>query len=168
VRYRIDRGTLTVKARSKLHDTTTVWSKITGTAEADPATLATAGATATFTVDMTAFDAGDWLKNRKLKSDFALDKHPEATFQLRAVKDVVSTGTSGTFTATAEGVLAWRGKEVVLVLAGRGTLDAVTLDATATFELDITKLGLSAPRFLMIKMEDVVAIDVSIKGAVQA
>ncbi|MBA3540692.1 MAG: YceI family protein [Deltaproteobacteria bacterium] len=167
MRYRIDSGTLTVKARSKLHDTTTVWSKLSGTAEADPDTLATAGATATFTIDMTTFDAGDWLKNRKLKSDFALDKHPTATFELRAVRDVVGGSGTPTFTATAEGVLRWRGKEVVLVLAGRGTLDRVTLAAAATFELDITQLGLTAPRFLMIKMEDVVSVDVAIRGSAQ-
>jgi hypothetical protein len=57
VRYRVTTGTLTVQARSRVHDTTTVWSKITGDIVADPDTLA--GATARFEVDMTAFDAGD-------------------------------------------------------------------------------------------------------------
>lgn len=163
MRYRIDSGTLTVQAHSKLHDVRTVWSSIAGFVDADPATLATAGATATFSVDMTAFDAGDWLKNRKLKNDFALERYPEATFELRAVRDV--TGTDGAkFGATAEGVLRWRGEEVVLVLRGRGTLDAMTIEASATFELDIRQLGLTAPRFLMIKMDDVVVIDVVVRG----
>ena len=165
-RYRVATGKLTVKARSKVHDTTTVWSKITGSVDADADTLGTAGAVATFTVDMTAFDAGDWLKNRKLKKDFDMNAHPKAVFELRGVKDVVRDGAK--FTATAEGVLRWRGKEVVLTLAGRGTLDDVKVEAAATFELDIKKLGLSAPRFLMIKMEDEVSVEVSVRGAVLA
>jgi polyisoprenoid-binding protein YceI len=166
VRYAVSAGTLTVKARSRIHDTTTVWDKITGEVEADPDTLAETGAKATFTVDMTSFDAGDWLKNRKLRKDFEMDAHPKAIFELRGVSDVVRDG--ATFTARAEGVIRWRGKEAVVTLARRGTLDDVSLEATATFELDIRTLGLSAPRFLMIKMEDEVSIDVSVRGKVLA
>jgi polyisoprenoid-binding protein YceI len=164
VKYKVTQGKLTVRARSRIHDTTTVWDQIAGDVEADPDTLATAGAAASFRVDMTSFDAGDWLKNRKLRKDFDLEGHPSATFELRALRDVVRTGP--TFTATAEGVLRWRGKEVPLTLAGKGKLDGAGLEASATFELDIRKLGLSAPRFLMIKMEDEVSIDVTVQGAV--
>jgi len=153
-----------VQARSKLHDTTTKWSKITG--EVDAEADAIENARAMFTVDMTEFDAGDWLKNRKLRKDFDLDAHPRATFELRGVKDVKRDGTA--FTATAEGVLRWRGKEVVLGLAGRGTLDPMRVSATATFELDIKKVGLAAPRFLMFKVEDEVSVEVSVLGAVIA
>lgn len=166
MRYRVGQGTLTVKARSRVHDTTTVWSAITGTVDADADTLATAGATATFAVDMTKFDAGDWLKNRKLKSDFELEKHPQATFALRAVRDVVRDGAG--FTATAEGVLGWRGREVTLVLSGKGTLDDRRVSASATFELDITQLNMQAPRFLMFKVEDHVTVEVRFEGAVAA
>jgi len=165
VKYRITAGKLTVRARSRLHDTTTVWDRITGDVEAAPDTLATAGAAAGFRVDMTSFDAGDWLRNRKLRKDFDLDAHPQATFELRTLRDVQRDGP--TFTATAEGLLRWRGKEVMLTLAGKGKLDAEGVEASATFELDIRKLGLSAPRFLMFKMEDEVAIDVTVQGQVQ-
>src|SRR5262245_15465344 len=132
MKYRVDAGTLTVTARSRLHDTTTTWDKVTGDVGADPDTLATAGATAVFRVDMPSFDAGDWLRNRKLRKDFDMDAHPSATFELRAVKSVVRDGAA--FTATAEGVLRWRGKEVALMLDGRGRLDAAGLEATARFE----------------------------------
>jgi polyisoprenoid-binding protein YceI len=153
---------LSVKARSRIHDTTTVWDKISGDVEADADTLATAGAKATFSVDMTSFDAGDFLKNRKLRKDFDMDAHPKAIFELRAVRDVVRDGP--TFKATAEGVLKWRGKEVVVTLQGSGKLDGVSVEAQGSFELDIRHLGLSAPRFLMIKMEDEVTVEVSVKG----
>ena len=164
MKYRITSGKLTVQARSKIHDTTTVWDKVTGDVDADASNIE--AARATFAVDMTSFDAGDWLKNRKLKKDFDMDAHPKATFELTAVKDVVRDGAK--FTATAEGVLRWRGKEVVLTLAGRGTLDDVKVEAHATFELDIKTLGMSAPRFLMIKMSDEVSVEVSVQGAVLA
>jgi len=164
VRYRITAGTLTVQARSRVHNTTTVWNKVTGEVTADPDTLTTAGATARFQVDMTAFDAGDFLKNRKLRSDFDLARHPTASFELVRLSSAVRDGAS--FTATAEGVLAWRGRSVELALAGRGTLDAMALSASATFELDIRTLGLSAPRFLMFKVEDEVTVAVEIRGSV--
>jgi polyisoprenoid-binding protein YceI len=165
-RYVVAAGSsLVVKARSSIHDTKTVWSKVTGEVTADAATLATAGAVATFTVDMTAFDAGDFLKNRKLRKDFDLEKHPQATFTLTGLRDVVGEG--GKFRATADGVLRWRGREVTLTVAGEGTLDDRRLAAVGRFELDIKRLGLSAPRFLMFKVEDEVAVEVTLAGSVR-
>jgi polyisoprenoid-binding protein YceI len=164
MKYAVSSGRMVVMARSKVHDTTTTWSVVRGEVEADPDTLATAGATAKFTVDMTQFDAGDWLKNRKLRKDFEMDAHPQATFELTAVRDVVKDASG--FTATAEGVLRWRGKSVPLTIAGKGTLDAKRVTASGSFELDIKHLGLSAPRFLMFKMSDEVAVEVTLEGAV--
>ena len=166
MRYRVTAGTLTVQARSRVHHTTTVWNKVSGEIDADPDTLASAGATARFEVDMTAFDAGDFLRNRKLRKDFDLEGHPRARFELRRVHGVERNG--ATFTATAEGVLDWRGHRIELVLAGRGRLDGMGVDASATFELDIRTLGLSAPRFLMFKMEDEVTVAATIRGSAVA
>jgi len=164
MRYRVGPGSvLSVKARSKLHDTTTVWDAITGTVEADPATIETTGAKVALAVDMTRFDAGDFLKNRKLRKDFDLEAHPEARFELTGLDGVVRTGAE--LTATARGILRWRGREVPLTIKGSGVLDATHLDVTASFELDIRQLGMSAPRFLMFKMEDEVTVDVVVKGA---
>lgn len=160
MKYKVATGKLTVKAHSSVHDTTTAWDKVTGDVDADPDAIE--GAKASFDVDMTSFDAGDWLKNRKLRKDFDMDSHPRATFQLQRVSDVVRDGSK--FTAKAEGLLRWRGKEVVLVLTGQGTLDRDRLEATASFELDIRKLGLQAPRMLVFKMEDVVTVDVRVEG----
>ena len=156
------RGKLTVKARSSVHDTTTVWDKISGDVDADPDAIERA--TAKFSVDMTSFDAGDWLKNRKLRKDFDLEQHATATFELARVSDVVRDGAK--FQAKAAGALRWRGKDVPLVLTGTGSVDAIKLAATATFELDIKLLGLSAPKFFVFKMEDIVTVELSITGAV--
>jgi polyisoprenoid-binding protein YceI len=141
-----------------------VWDTITGSIDADADAIEQAKAT--FAVDMTKFDAGDFLKNRKLRKDFAMDAHPTATFTLTRVSEVVRDGAK--FTAKAEGTLDWRGKQVPLVLTGQGTLDDKRVEARGTFELDIRKLGLSAPRFFMFKMEDEVTVDVSVRGAVRA
>jgi len=163
-RYAINAGKLTVKARSNVHDTTTVWDKVTGDVEASADAIESA--TATFWVDMTKFDAGDFLKNRKLRKDFDMEANPTATFTLQRVSDVVRDGDR--FTARAEGQLRWRGKDVALALSGSGTLDAQRVEARATFELDIKKLGLSAPKFFVFKMEDVVTVEVTLRGAVTA
>jgi len=161
VKYAITSGKLTVKARSSVHDTTTVWDRISGDVEASADAIE--NATATFSVDMTKFDAGDFLKNRKLRKDFAMESHPTATFTLSRVSDVLRDGEK--FTAKAEGTLRWRGKEVPLVLTGQGSLDERRVEARGTFELDIKKLGLTAPKFFVFKMEDEVTIDVSVSGS---
>jgi polyisoprenoid-binding protein YceI len=153
-------GRLTVKARSSIHDTTTVWDKITGDVDADPDAIE--AAKAAFRVDMTSFDAGDWIKNRKLRKDFALEAHPTATFSLEGVS--LSKRDHRAFEATATGTLHWRGKDVALQLVGRGTLDPDRLAADATFELDIKRLGLQAPKLFMFKIEDVVTVAVTIAG----
>ncbi len=164
-RYAVGAGSsLTVQARSTIHDTKTVWSSVKGDVTADPATLAATGATATFEVDMTQFDAGDFLRNRKLRKDFDMDGNPRATFTLTGLREVAGEG--GRFRAKADGVLRWRGKEVPLVVDGEGTLDGSRLAATGTFELDIRKLGMSAPRFLVFKMEDEVTVQVKLAGTV--
>ncbi len=164
MKYRVTAGKLSVKAHSSVHDTTTVWDTITGSVDASADAIEQAKAT--FTVDMTSFDAGDWLKNRKLRKDFDMDAHPSATFTLERVSDVQRDGSR--FTAKAHGTLRWRGKEVALDLAGSGTLDKDRLEARASFPLDIKKLGLQAPKFFVFKMEDEVTVEVSVRGAVKA
>jgi polyisoprenoid-binding protein YceI len=164
VRYRVGSGSkVSVKARSRIHDTTTVWDSMSGTVEADPATIETSGAVVSITVDMTRFDAGDFLKNRKLRKDFDLEAHPSATFELTGLSGVARNGAE--LTATASGTLRWRGREVALTITGTGVLDDHHLDVKASFDLDIRQLGLSAPRFLMFKMEDEVTIEVVVIGA---
>jgi polyisoprenoid-binding protein YceI len=159
VTYKVS-GKLAVKAHSSVHDTTTVWDKISGDVDADPDAIE--AAKATFSVDMTSFDAGDWLKNRKLRKDFDLDQHATATFSLESVSDIVRDGAK--FEAKAKGVLRWRGKTVPLELVGKGTLDKQRLAANGTFTLDIKLLGLQAPKMFMFKMEDVVTVEVAITG----
>src|SRR3970282_2629260 len=109
---------LRVQARSKIHDSQTTFSRITGEVDAAPAALAGTGTRARFAVAMADFDAGDWLKNRKLKGDLQLDRWPEASFELRELRDVVKADDRG-FTATAVGVLRYPGRALEITIAGR-------------------------------------------------
>lgn len=153
-------GKLTVTATSKLHNTTIVWDRLTGEADARPDALETAKAS--FTVDMLSYDAGDWMKNRRLRNDYDLDRHRTATFALDRIANVVRDGSQ--FQATAIGALRWRGIEIPLEVVGKGTLDAQHLAASATFSLDVTRLGIKPPTLFMFKVDNVATIEVSLTG----
>jgi polyisoprenoid-binding protein YceI len=159
--YRIDGASsgVVVEARSSIHDSRTRWSGVAGTIEADPADLA--GATAALTVDMTRHDAGDFLRNRKLRKDLHVDRYPTARFRLVRLRDVTRRE-GDAFAATADGVIAWHDREVEVAAAGEGTVTADRIAATARFELDVRSLGVEPPRFLMFKVEDVVAVTVTL------
>jgi polyisoprenoid-binding protein YceI len=157
------RSTVVVRAKSSIHDTDSVWPKLAGTVDADAGTLAASGATARLTVDMTDFDAGDFLKNRKLRKDLDVKSHPQATFELARLVDVVELG-DAKFEAVAEGTLRWRGRDVAVRARGSGTVTDAAIDANATFELDVRELGVKPPRFLMFKVEDIVDVAVTLRA----
>lgn len=163
--YRVDSGGSRVetRARSSIHDTTTRWGALRGEIEATPESLAAEGARARFTVDMSDFDAGDWLKNRKLKKDLELDRHPEAVFELDALEEVEQRE-DGTYTARARGRIRWREREAEVVIDGSARLDESSLEARGRFELDVTRLGVTPPRFLMFKVEETVEVDVELSA----
>ena len=89
--YKIDSQSskLVVTARSSVHNTDTSWQGITGTIEASLDNLE--ATTASIEVDMTTADAGDWLKNRKLRKDMDFAKHPKASFKLTTVNHGLDT-----------------------------------------------------------------------------
>lgn len=153
-------GKLTVTATSKVHNTTIVWNKLSGQADADPDALESAKAS--FTVDMLSYDAGDWMKNRRLRNDYDLESHRTATFSLERVANIVRDGSH--FQATATGTLRWRGIERPLEVVGKGTLDAKRLTASATFPLDVTQFGIQPPKLFMFKVDNVATIEVELTG----
>jgi polyisoprenoid-binding protein YceI len=160
MKYVVQRGRIEVKARSSIHDTNTIWSKVTGTIDFDPDK--TDAARAEIQVDMRVFDAGDRLKNWKIKGDLDPDSHPTATFTLSRF-DQISEKTAGDFEAVAAGQLAWRGKTPTVKVKGKARIDRRAIDAQATFELDVRKeLGVTPPRFFMFKVEDVVSVQVTL------
>jgi len=161
-RYSIDRsGTrMLVMARSSIHDTTTTFPAISGTVDADPGDLK--AAQASFQVQMAEFDAGDWLKNRKMKSELAPDKFPSASFELREIRDLTPRD-DGSFEAVAHGTLRYRGREVQAAISGKGTITDQGIEATGNFDIDLRDFGMKPPRVLMFKMEPVLSLDISLR-----
>lgn len=157
-RYVVDGGAsrVVVSARSSIHDTRTRWDSLSGAIDADPADLA--AATAEVLVDMTRHDAGDFLRNRKLRKDLEVDRYRQAAFRLTRVRDLIARENG--FSAGADGVIAWHGREVAVSASGQGTIGAAELRATARFELDVRGFGVEPPRFLMFKVEEIVAVEV--------
>ncbi len=160
--YKVDSAQtkMFVQARSNIHDTTTTFPAISGNVEVDPADLA--GAKASFTVSMKEFDAGDWLKNRKMKSELAPDKYPSASFELTGLRDI-NQSDDGAFAAIAQGVLRYRNKELQAEITGQGTIDGTTIAATGTFDIDLRDFAMKPPRILMFKMEPELSIEVTLR-----
>jgi hypothetical protein len=161
VRFAITRGEVKAVARSPVHDTVTRWPKVSGSVVVDPADPGE-GAALELAVDMTAFDAGDFLRNRKLRKDLELARHPEARFVLSALEDVRDAG--GSLRARARGQLRWRGTAIEIIADGAGRFVADGFSATAGFDLDVTRLGVVPPGLFGLRVADVVAVEVSIEG----
>ncbi len=163
MRYKIQRGQVDVKARSSVHDTTTRYAKIEGTIDFDPDDPN--AARAEIQVDMRVFDAGDRLKNWKLRSDLEPDKHPIASFTLARFADIHEP-TAGQFNATAIGQLRWRDRGPNITVKGSASVDRRAIDARASFDLDVRELGVTPPRILMFKVENVVSVQVTLFAVV--
>ena len=161
-RYTIDRAAsrVVVKARSNIHDTETRWSALAGTIDADAADLVSHAA-ADVIVNMTRYDAGDFLRNRKLRKDLSVDRYREARYRLTRLHDVVDRG-GGRFTAAADGTVSWHGREVPVAVSGEGVFAGDELRATVHFDVDVRSFGVNPPRFLMFKVENVVSVEVSL------
>ncbi|MCP4448965.1 MAG: YceI family protein [Myxococcales bacterium] len=150
-------------ARSSVHNTEIVWKGIAGTIDASAGEDAS-NMKADLAVDMTTADAGDWLKNRKMRKDMQFDKHPAASFSLDSVDDLVQDGER--MRATIHGTLKWRGKSISVTAKGEGTLGASELLAKGSFDIDMTALGITPPKVLMIKVEDVVNCQLELHATV--
>lgn len=163
MKFKVQRGLVEVKARSKVHDTTTRYNKIEGTIDFDPDEPK--GARAELSVDMRVFDAGDRFKNWKIKSDLDPDQHPTATFTLTRIESI-SEVTSGRFEARAVGQIKWRGRSVDVKVKGTAKVDRRSVEASADFEMKVTDLGVQPPKFLMFKVEDEVLCQVELLALV--
>jgi polyisoprenoid-binding protein YceI len=152
-----------VRARSSVHDTDTKFTRLGGTVDVDPEDPGS-GAQARISVDMREFDAGDWLKNRKLKGDLEPDRYPEALFTLSLLKDVARKA-GERFEARAFGGLAWRGRSTSVEATGGATITPVRVIAECRFDLDVTTLGVKPPKVLMFKVEDVVSVEVRLEAS---
>lgn len=169
VSFTLRSGRVVVRARSTIHDTTTTWPKLGGSFQLDLAPLPAdlGSATATIKADMRDFDAGDRLKNWKLRDLIAPDKHPEAEFTLERLENVRAAG-GDRFQAVAVGTLRWRGRTVAVRAEGTGRVTRETVDAEATFTIDVRQLGMTPPKFFLFKMDNDVLVTVTLSATASA
>jgi len=159
MKYKVQRGHVEVKARAPGHDTVARFSKLDGTIDFDPDNPQ--AGRAELALDMRHLDAGDKLKNWKLKTDLEPDTYPTASFTLARFQDIHEV-TAGQFTATALGQLRYRDKMPMIHVKGLAAVDRRSIDARTSFELDVRDLGIFPPRFLMFRVEDVVLVQVAL------
>ncbi len=159
-RYVLSTGRVSVTARSAVHDTTAIWPAVSGTIDFDQAHPEKAAAEVR--VDMRVFDAGDALKNWKMRSHLEPEKHPFASFRLHTLEGMARDGDE--VSAEARGAMDWRGRTSEIRARGSASVDAQRLRAEARFVLDLRALGIAAPRVLMFRIEDVVEVHVELSA----
>jgi polyisoprenoid-binding protein YceI len=165
LRYTVDpaKSLIVVHARSSVHDTDARWTRLSGLVTVDP-TAPGQGAEARVVVDMREFDAGDRMKNWKLRGDIEPDKYPEAVFTLSRLEDVRAGGAAERFEAAALGSIAWRGKVAQVKATGGALITDGRISATCKFELNVTHLGVKPPKLLMFKVDEVVLVEVTLEA----
>ena len=149
---------LVVMARSRLHDTNIVWNGITGSIDANVDGLDSAKSE--ISIDMTTGNAGDRLKNRTLRKELNFDKNPKATFSLQSVEKLEQNEQG--VRAQLQGQLTWRGKTITVDCKTEGKVTETGLEVTGTFDIDMTTLGITPPKMLMIKIDAVVNCTITI------
>jgi polyisoprenoid-binding protein YceI len=164
IRYTVDpaKSLVLVHARSSVHDTEARWTKLSGLVTVDP-TDPGRGAEARVVVDMRELDAGDRMKNWKLRADLEPDKYPEAVFTLSQLEDVRAGG-SERFDAAALGAIAWRGRTANVRATGGALITPARIAASCKFELNVTHLGVKPPKVLMFKVDEVVLVEVTLEA----
>jgi len=155
-----DECAVVVTARSSVHNVVIRWNALSGTVSASPGDLPKT--TAELSLDMRLFDAGDALKNRKLRKDLAVDSHPKASFELLSVENIV--GAENAPRATLRGRLSWRDRTLEIPAQASGTLTEDALAVSARFSFDMREFGVKPPRFLMLKVDETVEVEVQLRA----
>ncbi|MCA9521382.1 MAG: YceI family protein [Myxococcales bacterium] len=164
-KYRIDskRSRVTLITKSSIHDVECVGTNVSGTLSGDPGAIAE-GTMIDVAIEMKSFDAGDWLKNRSLHNYFEVKKHPTSRFALREIRDVEALD-GGRLRATLVGELTFQGKGHPLQSRCEARIDERALTGDAEFSLFLPDLGLEAPSFLFVKMDDTVRVKVHLEAS---
>lgn len=149
-----ERSIVRVEARAPLHSTHAEGRALSGSVTVDPA-----DPVATLRLDLTAeigtIKSGEYLLDGKSHAHVESARHPTARF--------VSTRVTGSPAALRiEGTITWRGRDVPLTTTARADLGPTETRGRATFELDMRSFGLTAPKLLFLKVQDVVKIEVEI------
>lgn len=136
-------------------------SALAGEIAFDPADLTTL--TATVTADLRELDTGIGLRNRHMRDNVLhTDEFPTAVFTVESC-DTATWDPGSTLTAKVTGRMQVHGVEQRLeadvVVARR---DDGNLELTATFPIRLTDFGMKRPKMLMMKVAELVDVEVRI------
>ena len=148
------RSIVRVEAHAPLHSTHAEGRGVSGHVSFDPVDLA-GTLKMDVSVEIASLRSGDRLLDSKSLSHVDANRHPTARFVLDEA--------SGTAAALrVEGKLSWRGYELPFATTARAEVGPAQVSGRATFELDMRRFGLVAPKLLFLKVEDVVKVEVEI------
>jgi polyisoprenoid-binding protein YceI len=149
-----ERSIVRVEARAPLHSTHAEGRGLSGRVSVDPADVA-GSLRMEVSVEIAALKSGDRLLDSKSLAHVDAARHPSARFVLEKA--------SGTAAALRiEGKLSWRGTDLPFATTARADVGASESRGRASFELDMRRFGLVAPKLLFLRVEDVVKIEVEI------
>jgi len=143
----------------------TLFPKLSGTLEGDPDRLADT-ARAEVRLAMGEFDSNDRMRDWKMKKELDPDKWPEAVFTLGKIEQVTRDGDR--LRGRASGTLEYRGRKVTIEAEASGTLGPTEARAEARFKLNLNSVGVPPPKFLFLKVHEVVEVVVQLVGVAQS
>ncbi|MBT9557826.1 MAG: YceI family protein [Myxococcales bacterium] len=156
------RSAIHVKARSTLHDSKSVGT-LSGTVSGDPDALeATAGGVVD--IPIADFDFGNRLQTSAVLGKLDVDKYPLARFRVDGVR-VLS---KSPWRVQILGKLDYRNRQTPFEVEATGRFDERTLDARASFPLNLPSIGVKPPSLLFFKVADDVQVDLQIVATRQA
>ena len=157
MKYTVDAASkVEVIATATLHGAMkTLFPKLSGTLEGDPAALADT-AKAVVRLSMADYDSGDRMRDWKMKKELDPDNWPQAVCTLGKIEGVTRDGDK--LKGRATGLLEYRGRKVTLTADASGTLGDTEARAEARFKLNLNDVGVPPPKFLFLKVHEIVEI----------
>lgn len=150
------RSSITVKARSTLHDSKSV-APVRGQVTGDPASLdTTAGGTVEIPIDR--FDFGNALQNAAIRSKLDAGKWPTARFHVSGAR-VKSTSP---WHVTILGTLDYQARRTPFEVDATGRIGETEFEAHAEFNLNLPSIGIKPPSMLFMKVADDVTVSMVI------
>jgi polyisoprenoid-binding protein YceI len=115
-------------------------------------------ASGTVTVPLKSQSFGDRMRDFAMHRHIQVKKWPEAQLVIKRV--VVAS--RDPWSVTVEGALHYQGRTTDLAIDATGSVSPQSLDATATFALDLPTIGIQPPSLLFLKVERSVDVIVRI------
>jgi len=108
------------------------------------------------TVPMARMSFGDRLRDWGMRRHLNVKRWPTAVFDVSTAR----VESREPWCAQIDGVIRYRDVRLPVSVTATGTVTEESISAQATFECRLTDLGIAPPRFLVLKVADVVQVEV--------